>query len=55
VEQLAPDQAVGFEGLEGTPARPSDDLRAAERMFNRLVAYVDRGGPRSSLGPDAAR
>ena len=43
VEQLAPDRAVGFEGLDGTPARASEDLRAAASMFSRLVAYVDRG------------
>ena len=47
VEQLAPDQAVGFEGLDDTPARASDDLRAAASMFSRLVAYVDRGAGRS--------
>ena len=47
VEQLAPDQAVGFEGLDDTPARASDDLRAAASMFSRLVAYVDRGAGRA--------
>jgi DICT domain-containing protein/predicted DNA-binding transcriptional regulator AlpA len=46
VEQLAPELAVGFEGLDDTPARASDDLRAAASMFSRLVAYVDRGGDR---------
>ncbi len=49
VEQLAPEQAVGFEGLDGTTARASDDLQAAVSMFSRLVAYVDNGGPRSAL------
>jgi MerR family transcriptional regulator, light-induced transcriptional regulator len=47
VEQLAPEQAVGFEGLDDTPARASDDLRAAASMFSRLVAYVDRGADRA--------
>ncbi len=42
VTRLAPDQATGFEGLDGTPAQPSEDLRAAERMFGRLVAYADQ-------------
>jgi DICT domain-containing protein len=59
VEQLAPDRAVGFEGLDGAPARASEDLRAAASMFSRLVAYVDRGtapgGDRSGLSPEAGR
>lgn len=41
-EQLAPEQARSFDQLDGTPAAASADLRSAERMFSRLVAYVDR-------------
>lgn len=52
VQQLAPEQAVGFEGLDAPATRASDDLRAAGSMFNRLVGYVDRGGPRSAIERD---
>lgn len=40
--QLAPEQARSFDQLDETPAAASADLRAAERLFSRLVAYVDR-------------
>ena len=52
VQQLAPDEAVGFEGLDTPTTRASDDLQRAASMFSRLVAYVDRGGPRSALERD---
>ena len=55
VAQLAPDQAVGLERLDEPTAPASDDLRAASSMFARLVAYVDRGGPRSALQDDDRR
>jgi DICT domain-containing protein len=42
-EQLAPEQARSFEHLDGTPTAASPDLLGAERLFSRLVAYVDGG------------
>jgi DICT domain-containing protein len=40
---LAPDADHDWSPLDALAPEPSDDLRAATSMFQRLVAYVDRG------------
>lgn len=43
VQDLAPEMADGFDSLDANPGEASADLRAAQSVFSRMVAYLDHG------------
>ena len=44
VDVLLPESTYDWSGLEQLPAAASTDLRAATSFFQRMTAYLDRGG-----------